>query len=424
MEVISTGSNNVKTTFIRTSKFKTIDIDVAFIGSFSKENATKRSLLTRLLTASTKKYPSKKALANKLYDLYNATLAISAYPSYKTSVTVFHLSIVNPKYAGGDAALLPEALAFLREVIFNPNAKDGAFLEKDWREQKRILRDNIKNIYNNKSRYALRELLRNMSRDEIISVSSLGAIEDLDPLTASDVYATYREMLEKENVVIFVTGDFDDKEMLGQLKILGDFKDNPKPEETVSEEERAVEKVKEVVEKQNINQAKLLMGFRTDVNTKSDKFPAALLFNAIFGGTFTSGLMQVVREEHSLAYYIASQIINDLKILIVTAGIDQNQYQLASDLVIKQLESYKAGNISDDLIAIGKENIVNELLEIGDSPRKLNAFHLRNYLHGMDISIPEMVEKIKNIAKEDLVTVARGIALDTVFLLAGEDYDG
>jgi hypothetical protein len=42
----------------------------------------------------------------------------------------------------------------------------------------------------------------------------------------------------------------------------------------------------------------------------------------------------------------------------------------------------------------------------------------------MDISIPEMVEKIKNIAKEDLVTVARGIALDTVFLLAGEDYDG
>ncbi|MGB4181495.1 MAG: pitrilysin family protein, partial [Bacilli bacterium] len=366
----------------------------------------------------------KKALANKLYDLYNATLAISAYPSYKTSVTVFHLSIVNPKYAGGDAALLPEALAFLREVIFNPNAKDGAFSEKDWREQKRILRDNIKNIYNNKSRYALRELLRNMSRDEIISVSSLGAIEDLDPLTASDVYATYREMLEKENVVIFVTGDFDDKEMLGQLKILGDFKDNPKPEETVSEEERAVEKVKEVVEKQNINQAKLLMGFRTDVNTKSDKFPAALLFNAIFGGTFTSGLMQVVREEHSLAYYIASQIINDLKILIVTAGIDQNQYQLASDLVIKQLESYKAGNISDDLIAIGKENIVNELLEIEDSPRKLNAFHLRNYLHGMDISIPEMVEKIKNIAKEDLVTVARGIALDTVFLLAGEDYDG
>src|SRR5690606_23524358 len=186
------------------------------------------------------------------------------------------------------------------------------------------------------------------------------------------------------------------------LKILGDFKDNPKPEETVSEEERAVEKVKEVVEKQNINQAKLLMGFRTDVNTKSDKFPAALLFNAIFGGTFTSGLMQVVREEHSLAYYIASQIINDLKILIVTAGIDQNQYQLASDLIIKQLESYKAGNISDDLIAIGKENIVNELLEIEDSPRKLNAFHLRNYLHGMDISIPEMVEKIKNIAKEDL----------------------
>ncbi len=424
MEVASANSNNVKTMFIRTSKFKTIDIDIAFLGEFSRETATKRSLLTRLLTVATNNYPSKKALANKLYNLYNATLSVSTYPSYKTSITVFNLSIVNPKYVGGDPSLLPEALVFLREVIFNPHTHANAFAKKDFNEQKRILRENIKNIYNNKSRYALRQLLKNMAPDEIISVSSLGTIEDLDPLTPADVYQTYMDMLEKENVMICVTGDFDGQEMLGHLRLLGDFKENPKPEETVSTEEISVAKVREFVEKQNVNQAKLLMGFRTDVNTKSEKFPASLLFNTIFGGTFTSALMRVVREERSLAYYIASQIINEVKILIVTAGIDQNNYQLTSDLVIKQLELYKDGRIADDLISIGKENIINELLEIEDSPQKLSAFQLRNYLHGLDVTIPEMVEKIKNITKEELVEVVRGINLDTVFLLAGEDYNG
>lgn len=38
MEVASANSNNVKTMFIRTSKFKTIDIDIAFLGEFSREN--------------------------------------------------------------------------------------------------------------------------------------------------------------------------------------------------------------------------------------------------------------------------------------------------------------------------------------------------------------------------------------------------
>ncbi|MCK9537254.1 MAG: insulinase family protein, partial [Bacilli bacterium] len=411
------------TTFIKTDKFKTINIDIAFLGDFTKENATKRSLLTRLLTIATKSYPTKKAMANKLYDLYDASLLVSTYPSYKTSVTVFNFSLINPKYTG-DANLIPEALAFLKDVIFNPNVTDQAFSEKNFLEQKRVLKENIKNIYNNKSRYALRQLLQNMSRNEIFSVSSIGSVEDLEPLTAHDIYMMYRNMIDNENVSIFVTGDFDNQEMIEHLKILDDFKGNPKPTSTVSEDEVNVEKVKEIVEKQNINQAKLLMGFRTDVNTLSEKFAASLLFNAIFGGTFSSDLIRVVREENSLAYYIVSQIINDVKLLIVTAGIDQNQYQFVSDLVIKQLELYKQGHINGDLLSIGKENIINELVEIEDSPYKISTFILRNYLHNIEMSVTATIDKIKNVTTNEIIEVANGINLDTIFLLAGEDYNG
>lgn len=419
METIEVKSNNVNCTLIKTDKFKTITIQIVFLGEFSRDNATKRSLLTRVLTASTKSYPTKKAIANKLFDLYDASVSVSVYPSYKTSITVFSLDIVNEKNLNSDS-LTKEALTFFRELMFNPNADNNAFNSKDFAEQKRILKQNIKNIYNNKNRYALRKLLNNMAPDEIISVSSLGTLEDLEIITAEDLFAQYQSMITTENVSIYCVGDFDEQKMLEDLKILGDFPDNPKPMETVSEEDHKIEKVREYIEKQNINQSKLIMGFRNDVNTKSPLFLASLLFNAMFGGLFASDLIRVVREANSLAYTIASQIMNDVKVMIVSAGIDENKYQMTSDLVIKQLELYKQGQFGGDNFEIAKDSIASDLAEIEDSPYMIINFILRNYLHDIRLTVGDMLAQLDAITLGEIQEVAKGTALDTIYLLAGD----
>jgi predicted Zn-dependent peptidase len=181
MEIKKVISNNVNTTLIKTDKFKTILFQIVFLGEFSKENATKRSLLSRLLTVATKKYPNKKTITNRLMDLYDASLSITTYPSYKTSITIFSLDIVNQNNLP-NKTLTKDALAFLNEVIFNPNIEDGLFSEKDFLEQKRILGESIRNIYNNKNRYALRQMLNKMAPNEIISVSSIGNIDGLEKI--------------------------------------------------------------------------------------------------------------------------------------------------------------------------------------------------------------------------------------------------
>lgn len=424
MEITELKSNNVKTTLIKTDKFKTITIQVVFLGEFSKETATKRSLLTRVMSASTKVYPTKKAIANKLYSLYDASIGISTYPTYKTSVTVFTLDIVNQKNIKNAKDLTKEAIKLLKEFIFNPNINQGAFDEKVFNEQKRILRENINNIYNNKTRYALRKTLKLMAEDEIISVSALGALEDLEKITASNLYETYQKMIKDENVSIFVVGDFDNQQMLNDLKILGDFPDNLVQTEVVSKETKQITKVREFVEKQSINQTKLIMGFRTNINTMSELYVPSLLFNAMFGGLFSSDLVRVVREENSLAYTIASQTIHDIKILIVSAGIDQDKYHLASDLVIKQLELYKQGVMSLDNLTTAKEVLINELIEIEDSPFMLINFYLRNYLYQTKYRNDDLIQEIKEVTLDQVQAVAQGVNLDTIFLLTSEDYHG
>jgi predicted Zn-dependent peptidase len=345
------------------------------------------------------------------------------YPSGKTSVTVFSIEIVNEKNLG-IKGLTKEAVELLWEVIFNPNLENGLFSEKDFLEQKRLLRERLNNVYNNKTRYALREMLKKMAPEEIISVSSLGSLEDLEKVTNEDLVAQYKEMLEKENVSLYVCGDFEEESMLRDLSLLGEIKSQPHEHETVLTEPVRVKKVREYFEKQKIKQAKLIMGFRSDVNSKSELYPAALVFNAMYGGIFASDLIRLVREENSLAYTITSMFMDDVMVLVVAAGIDGSKYQLTTDLVIKQLEYYKQGGINPELLQTAKENLTNDLLQIEDNPVQLINFALKNYLHGLNYTVSELEAAIKAVTPEDVQRVALGVNLDTIFLLAGEDDDG
>lgn len=423
MEIKEVTLNGISTTLIKTSKFKTINIHVVFLGEFSKETATRKSLLTRVLANSTKKYPTKKALATKLLDLYDASAGVVTYPSGKTSITVFSIEIVNEKNLG-IKGLTKEAVELLWEVIFNPNLENGLFSEKDFLEQKRLLRERLNNVYNNKTRYALREMLKKMAPEEIISASSLGSLEDLEKVTNEDLVAQYKEMLEKENVSLYVCGDFEEESMLRDLSLLGEIKSQPHEHETVLTEPVRVKKVREYFEKQKIKQAKLIMGFRSDVNSKSELYPAALVFNAMYGGIFASDLIRLVREENSLAYTITSMFMDDVMVLVVAAGIDGSKYQLTTDLVIKQLEYYKQGGINPELLQTAKENLTNDLLQIEDNPVQLINFALKNYLHGLNYTVSELEAAIKAVTPEDVQRVALGVNLDTIFLLVGEDDDG
>jgi predicted Zn-dependent peptidase len=116
--------------------------------------------------------------------------------------------------------------------------------------------------------------------------------------------------------------------------------------------------------------------------------------------------------------------MNDVMVLIVSAGIDRDKYQLTTDLVIKELEFYKQGKIDSVLMAIAKESIINELIQIEDNPYLLSGFALRNYLHGLKYSVNDLIEIVKAVSETEIQEVAQGINLDTIFLLTGEDHDG
>ena len=417
MKIQKLNISNIPVFFSKTDKFKTISIQVILLNKFDKSFATKLSLLTRLMNNTTRKYSTKRDFVNKLYDLYDASVSVYSYPSYKTSINVFSMKIVNENHLN-DKTVTEAAFKFLNEVIFNPNFVNEEFNKKEFDEEKTRLKEAIERIYDNKNRYALRCLLNNMCPDEIDSVSSLGNLEDLEKITSKDIYETYNYLINTSNYSVYVVGDIEEDKLLENLKHLN-FPINKSFEyEIASEEEYKVDKIKEINEIQKINQSILCMGYRNDFNINHPKYYQSLVFCEMFGGGYISDLFRVVREDNSLAYSIVSQMISDVKLMVIDAGIDKDKYHDVVSITNDILENYKKGIIDEDLLEISKISLISGIEETEDSAGAYIAYMLRNYLANEDLTLEEAINKIAGTTKEDIIEIAKGIHLDTIVLLS------
>lgn len=231
MEIKEVTLNGISTTLIKTSKFKTINIHVVFLGNSPKKQRPGRVCLPESLPTRPKNIPRKSARDETPGSLrrFSGRCDLSERKDFRHRLQHRNRERKKPR----DQGLTKEAVELLWEVIFNPNLENGLFSEKDFLEQKRLLRERLNNVYNNKTRYALREMLKKMAPEEIISASSLGSLEDLEKVTNEDLVAQYKEMLEKENVSLYVCGDFEEESMLRDLSLLGEIKSQPHEHETV-----------------------------------------------------------------------------------------------------------------------------------------------------------------------------------------------
>lgn len=420
MEISKHLINNIPVTLIKTPKFKTTLIEITFLGAFTKENATKRSLLTRLLTAATKNYPTKKAIANRLFELYDASVGINSMPSYETNVTTFTMELINDKFVPTKTSLITLGIEFISEMLFNPNISEGKWDEHDFEEQKKILKAHITNIYNHKSRYATQKLIQSMCVNEITAVSSLGDLDDLQAIDAKEMYRYYKDFLENDFAHIYVVGDFSSELVLDAFSKLPRLKSGNNPYLPMKELDVIPQTVKKLEERQSLNQAKLVMGFRTLINQQHPLLMPALIFNGMFGGTFSSDLVQTIREQHSLCYSISSSINVLDKLMLINAGIDGENSDKVQSFVLKILNQYQNGVFEKNNFQIAKDLMINELNEMEDSPEDVLDFISKNDLLNRKWTIEELIEQINATTPSQIQEVAKGIYLDTVFLLANE----
>ncbi|MDK2918236.1 MAG: hypothetical protein PWQ37_969 [Candidatus Petromonas sp.] len=404
---------------IKSDKFKTNLIGIYIQRPLIKKEATKNALLSMVLHKATKQYPTFMEINKKLEDLYGAVMVSDVAKKGERHIIKFKMQLPNKKYIE-NKNILKEGLEILNEIINNPAIKDGGFIREIFQQEKENLRDKINGRINDKMKYAVDRCVEEMYKDENFSIYEYGNIDDLNEITETSLLDYYKKFIESSPIDIFLIGDVDEqraKELINQTIHFprGSIIDIPRENIT-----KDVNAIKEVEDNLNVNQGKLTLGYRTNIPYESNLYEASVLFSNILGGGPNSKLFKNVREKESLCYYIFSKIEKFKSLMLISSGIEFQNYKKTKDIIISEVEDLKKGKFTEDDIEIAKKSIVNSIKSLTDAPNMLIDFYYAHTISGVTDDIDQIIEKIKSVTKESIVEAGEKFKLDTIYFLNSE----
>lgn len=415
-ECINMGSYNLH--IIKTTKFKTITVEVNFREKLEKDNITIRNLLKTVLLNSNKNFQTERELIKESENLYDLKLVSSNMRIGNYSNLAFKARFLNEKYT--EEFMNEYSIAFLLDVIFNPNIENNHFKKEVLKKCKIKLEKSIKSLSDNKLKYTLFKLLET-TKNKPYSFNSYGCIEDLAKIDTANLYDYYKKVINDNYVDVFVVGDVDSTNIKNIFKKhfqINTFK-KVKNDILVSEL-RPRQRIKKVIENDNANQTQLTILCALNDLTEFERKYVLMVYNELLGGSSNSMLFDTVREKNSYAYYINSNQKAYDNTLIIYAGIEPGNSDNVLKLIKKSLQNISKGKFEDSLLENSKETIIAGIKASKDSPAGIiNTYYAKILVNSL--SFEERIENIAKITKDDIISLSKKITIHTVYLLEGEN---
>ncbi|MDR7648825.1 EF-P 5-aminopentanol modification-associated protein YfmF [Staphylococcus argenteus] len=400
-----------------TTKFKTTTIVFKFMAPLEYDTITARSLLSKLLVRATKKWPTDKAFNNHLAELYGACVNSTISKFKDQHVITFSLEIVNERYLRNRESLFNQGLDLLQEMIWNPLIENETFNKNYVNQEKTLLAKKIEALVDNKAQYSFLKLLDHMFENEAYKYLSTGQLEQIPHITAETLYHTYQSMINNDQCSVYVVGNVEPETVKQQIREKFAIKPFDKQQFQHSTHHLHGDDVDYIVEYDDVDQAKLNMGYRFPTQYGQPGYAAFVVFNMMFGGDPSSVLFNEVREKQSLAYSIHSQIDGKNGYLFVLSGVSSDKYEVAKDTIINEFEKIKNGDFTDEKLALAKKVIISHRFESEDRPKSIIEIMHNQILLEQPQSKETFINDIQNVSREDIKSVAKQAYLDTIYVL-------
>ena len=374
-------------------------------------------MLTSFLTYSTNNYPTKRDIVLKAQDLYAVNIYTKSYRSGRFNMMNFCLSMLNESYT--EEGMEEESIKFLADIIFNPNFNNDDKYNDAFKFLYDSIESSMKGIKENPTTYSVVRMLEEMGKDKAYSYREFGYLEDLENLDKEKLVDYYNKVLNSSMVDIYVIGDVDVDNYEKLFKKYFPFKTFKKPKVSqIIEHDKLPSRSKTVVEQEDINQSKLSIGCKIGQLSEFERNYVLTIYNMLLGGNSESKFFQVIREKHSLAYYVYSSLNKLDNLMIIKAGISKENFEKTVKLVKNLMKDMAKGDFTDEDIDIVKENYLSLLKEIEDNENAIIETYLAKDLLNLG-DIEERKTEIMKVTKEDIIKVAKKIKIDTVYLLEG-----
>ena len=403
---------------IKTNKFKTNLLSVFITTPLVKENITKQALISSVLRRGSKTMPTSEEISITLEEMYGASFDCGIDKIGNNHIIKLYLETINDEFLPEKNDILQKAINTILEIAFNPLVENGTFKEEYVKTEKENLKQIIEGKKDNKAKYSLDRCIEEMYKGMPYGLYKFGNVEDLEELTAKELYNYYKEMIKQCKIDIFISGKIDEKEI---IKIVTED-ENIKILDSRSIVQHKMEKlpIKQepdiVKESIDVTQGKLVLGLNIENANEESKY-IALVYNMILGGGANSKLFQNVREKASLAYTAGSNYIRQVNNIFIRCGIEIKNFDKALDIIKKQLEDIKNGEFTDADLQNAKQTITGAIKFIPDEQDTEITYYFGQVIAKNFVSLEEYENKINKITKEQVTNLANKVKPHTIYFL-------
>ncbi len=413
--ILHTPCEGVSFMSISDDRFTTSRITVSIYLPLCEETAGVNAVLPFVLRRGCREFPTVAAFHRELERLYGAAVDADVTAAGETQILQIHLSCLDDRFALHGEPLTEKAAELLLSVMFDPPMdENGVFRAEDVAQECRCTLESIAAEINDKRRYALAQCKRLLCEGEPYAVSKYGTAQSVAEVTPESLTAAWKALLCTAPMRIIYQGPSDGAavakafaERLAERRVSG-------LPPVVTKDART--EVARKHEEMDVNQCQLVLGLRTPVMGDDARCDAMRLANAVLGGTPQSLLFLHVREEHSLCYYCASRYDRQKGIVMIDSGVEQASLKKAEEEILRQFETLKAGDFSDEMLEDTRLAVLDSLAGSEDSPAATAAWYSAQ---GPDAarSPADVAKGIRAVTREEVIAAANTLTLDCVYTL-------
>ena len=271
----------IKLHCIDTNKFKTNLMAVFITLPLNREQVTYNTVIPAVLKRGTNNLKTQEEIAKKLEEMYGAAFDCGIDKIGDNQVIKFYCETLNDNFVP-EGKNMEESINLLFDIIFNPYTENNKFKEEYVEAEKNNIKIVIESKIDNKDQYALNRCIEEMYKEKPYGLYKYGYVEDLDKINAENLYNYYKDMINSSKIDILVSGEIETEEV---VKVISENENiinlsEREPKYIINNEQTEkkikISEIKELEEKMDIGQGKLIMGLDINLNEENAKYPISM----------------------------------------------------------------------------------------------------------------------------------------------------
>lgn len=410
--------NGVSLICVNTGRFKTNEIAVSLALPLKKETASANALMINLISRKSEEFPSLLMLNKQLAGLYGATLLAGVSKVGECQVLKLGITCLDDRFSLDGASISLDSIKLLLSMLFKPRFNEKhMFFDEDIESEKRILIEKLEAEENEKRIYILRQTEKAMFGDEPYGINRFGTIEDIRSLTAADIKNAWENALSSAKIMFTIVGNADEDKAAGCISDAFSTVNR-----NYSELPEAVfvphcDKPREHMERIDVNQGKLVLGFRVNLKPDDELAAAMRSFCDIFGGGPYSKLFANVREKLSLCYYCSARYTRLKSMILIQCGCNEENMDKAVNEILNQLEIIKNGDFEEEFSS-SKIGLTDAIMSVNDAPDAIEAWYTGQITDKKIKTPDESAAENNSVTMEQIKKCASLLTLDTIYKLS------